>query len=426
MRGLLSVLCISGLAIAGCSAAAGSGAAEPPSSASAGSGGASVGGGSGAAAGTAGGAGAGGDTEPAAERSVGMVVIDVQQTFVEGAANGDLSGVLARTKAAFELASAHGVPFFITYEASKQGDHALEPALQPVLPAQAKELIKTTFAATGLPAFADALQQSGLSHLVVLGAETDVCVLQSVLGLRQLGFTVLLQHDAVFSSEPNVSPALRRMQQAGVLLVSQAEVSGFVAQPSTLPDGDDAPVTVTKPLEMGVVLNGFTDAALAASADALEKQKSARLRELLLVSEWFELPVYVSDPSAGLPATFAPYFKGPLRPLSQIAQDGFIHQLVVAGTDGGVADVLSSLGASHQLFLMEDALLSLGTAADQKATLASFFEAGLVPTTYKSFYYGMTRSVDPGQWPSQTWVQRFEPYYDLTLAPEDLPPMPPS
>ena len=51
--------------------------------------------------------------------------------------------------------------------------------------------------------------------------------------------------------------------------------------------------------------------------------------------------------------------------------------------------------------------------------------AGLVPTTYKSFYYDMTKSVDLAQWPSSSWVDKFDEYYWITQAPEDLPPMPP-
>ena len=46
----------------------------------------------------------------------------------------------------------------------------------------------------------------GLTHAVVLGAETDVCVMQTVLGLRRMGLTVILHSDAVFSSESNVGP----------------------------------------------------------------------------------------------------------------------------------------------------------------------------------------------------------------------------
>jgi hypothetical protein len=209
-----------------------------------------------------------------------------------------------------------------------------------------------------------------------------------------------------------------------VLLVDQAAVATYVADAATLPKGNYATVTITEPLKLGVVLNAFTSASVSGSADPLKTQKSARLRELLLVSEWFELPVYVDNPSAGLPSSLASYFQGELRPVSQIQQDSSVTQLVFAGTDSNVDDAIAARSGTHDVFVMEDALLASGSPAALKQMLAPLFEAGLVPTTYKAFYYDMTKSVDTAEWPSQTWVQKFEEYYWITAAPEDLPPIP--
>ena len=38
-------------------------------------------------------------------------------------------------------------------------------------------------------------------------------------------------------------------------------------------------------------------------------------------------------------------------------------------------------------------------------------------------WYELTQSVDERQWPSQQWVNDFDPYFDLTMAPESLPPL---
>jgi nicotinamidase-related amidase len=354
--------------------------------------------------------------------SIGVVVIDVQETFVSIAANPDKPAVIERTKSAMQLATQHQVPFFLTFEDSKSGSHALHAPLQSFLPAQTQEFIKTTFAATGLSSFASAMGQSGLSHVLVLGAETDVCVMQTVLGLRQMGFTVLLQKDGVLSSEPHTSPALRRMQQAGVILVDEAQAASYVANPNALPQGQNVEVRITQPLTVGVVLNAFTSQSVTQTPDPLASQKSARLRELLLVSEWFDLPVYVDDPAAGLPSQFAQYYQGMLRPISQIDQNAQLQQLVFAGTDTNLASVIGNWMGSKQAFVMEDAVLSQGP--QPKELLASLYEGGLVPTTYKAFYYDMTKSVSLAEWPSQSWVQKFDQYYYITQAPEDLPPMP--
>ncbi len=71
--------------------------------------------------------------------------------------------------------------------------------------------MKQTFGITA------ALEQLGRRQLAVAGAETDVCVLQSVLGLRELGYDVLLLEDCQFSSDPDVEAALRRMYTAGTI-----------------------------------------------------------------------------------------------------------------------------------------------------------------------------------------------------------------
>lgn len=79
------------------------------------------------------------------------------------------------------------------------------------------KLIKTTFAATTQPQFLAAIKASGAQRLVV-GAETDVCILQTVLGLRRAGYEVINVTDALFTEEINIPPAVRRMRQAGVVV----------------------------------------------------------------------------------------------------------------------------------------------------------------------------------------------------------------
>jgi nicotinamidase-related amidase len=385
----------------GSSSGGGSGAGSPSSSGNGGSG-------------ASGGAPGGG--------TLGVAIIDVQETFVDGSATPDMDGVIARTSSVFQLAGEHALPFLVTYEASQSGDHALHAPLVPSLPAQAEHFTKTTFAATGQPTFATAAQGHAVTHYALLGAETDVCVLQTVLGLREMGLDVLLQTDAVFSEETHTSPALRRMQQAGVRLVTLDDVAGFAAAPETLPAHADQPVRRVRPLEMGVVLNAF-GAGADLDGDPLDTHKTARLKELLLVSEWFELPVFVADPGSGLPAELADNYWGTLQPLSAIAGSG-VTQLVVAGTDAGIDGALGGWMDGREVFVMEDALLATGAAGAQEAALAPFFEQGLVPTTYKTFWYEMTQSVDPAEWPSPEWTAKIDEYWDITQAPEDLPSIP--
>jgi len=53
---------------------------------------------------------------------------------------------------------------------------------------------------------------------VIVGLETDVCVMQSALGLLQKGFRVVVLSDAAASPGPCHDAGILRMQNAGVII----------------------------------------------------------------------------------------------------------------------------------------------------------------------------------------------------------------
>jgi nicotinamidase-related amidase len=57
-------------------------------------------------------------------------------------------------------------------------------------------------------------------QVIVAGCETDVCVLQSCLGLLSLGFEVYVIEELVFSSSRNTDAAIARMQAAGAVFTT--------------------------------------------------------------------------------------------------------------------------------------------------------------------------------------------------------------
>ncbi len=63
---------------------------------------------------------------------------------------------------------------------------------------------------------------SGLKkkQIIVAGCETDVCVLQSCLGLLDLGYDVFVVEDLIFSSSRKVDSAITRMQAAGAVFLT--------------------------------------------------------------------------------------------------------------------------------------------------------------------------------------------------------------
>jgi nicotinamidase-related amidase len=55
---------------------------------------------------------------------------------------------------------------------------------------------------------------------IVVGCETDVCVLQSCLGLLSLGYEVFVVEELIFSSSRDVDAAIARMQAEGVVFLT--------------------------------------------------------------------------------------------------------------------------------------------------------------------------------------------------------------
>lgn len=359
---------------------------------------------------------------PATSRGkLGVVVIDSQQVFFTTAnarnPSSDITKRMANNKRVLELATASHAPTFITYEASKTGDHALHSSLAGVVPPQAQEFIKTTFAATGQPQFLGAVKASEVRRLIVIGAETDVCVLQTMLGLRRAGFEVLALVDALFTEEVNDAPALRRMRQAGIVQVKMQEAEALLTDgAASQAPTTTAPPPIVRPLEIGIVLH---DLAGLNAADSNAAAKKARLKQLLLISEWFKMPVLAADPQqalAALPADLQTILKHPIVALA--SRPAQVKQVVVAGGRSGLDAPVTELAKGGEVFLMDDILLG-GAAAD----LEPLYVKGAIPSTYKMLYYEMIQSVNDAQWPSQQWVTDSSPYFALTQSPEELPPI---
>ncbi len=146
-----------------------------------------------------------------------IIVIDVQPYFLDGWMAVQSEPLLARLEFLFALATVYDVPFLATFEQPIETKGWLPERLQPFFPAHGQRHTKQTFNCCGEPSILEAIRGLGRGQIAVAGGETDVCVLQSVLGLIEAGQQVFLLEDALFSSEPNTGPAIRRMESAGAI-----------------------------------------------------------------------------------------------------------------------------------------------------------------------------------------------------------------
>ena len=140
-----------------------------------------------------------------------LVLIDYQERLMP-AIDGGEAGVAAARRLAL-AAAVLGVPVLRTEHCPNN----LGPTVAP-LAGVGVAVEKTAFGACATPAFAAAL--SG-RQLVVAGCETHVCVLQTVLGLRERGRAVFVVADACGSRLPASGRfGLKRMAQAGAEIVT--------------------------------------------------------------------------------------------------------------------------------------------------------------------------------------------------------------
>ena len=150
-------------------------------------------------------------------RDLAIVVIDVQPYFLNGWMAGEAEPLLARLEFLFALATVYDLPLLATFEQPIETKGWLPERLEPFFPAHGQRHTKQTFNCCGEPSIVAAIDGLGRQQIAVAGGETDVCVLQSVLGLIEARKQIFLLEDALFSSEPHVGPALRRMEQAGAI-----------------------------------------------------------------------------------------------------------------------------------------------------------------------------------------------------------------
>jgi nicotinamidase-related amidase len=153
----------------------------------------------------------------ATPENTAVLLIDVQPYFLEGWMAGDAEALLMRLEFLLAAAERHALPVLATFEEPVMVKGWLPERLERRFPAAGQRLTKDAFNCCGEATIREAIAALDRECIAVAGAETDVCVLQSVLGIMGLGKRVMLLEDALFSSEPHTGPAIRRMEAAGAI-----------------------------------------------------------------------------------------------------------------------------------------------------------------------------------------------------------------
>jgi nicotinamidase-related amidase len=148
-----------------------------------------------------------------------LVVIDVQQYFLDKLPAGRVAPLVARIAWLIRVACALDIPIIATAE-DIAANGGLVPALMAELPAGATVFDKMVFGLNDQPDIRAAVTATGRSEFVLVGLETDVCVAHSALGLAAAGHRVAVLEDACGSPPPHHEAGIWRIREAGITVTN--------------------------------------------------------------------------------------------------------------------------------------------------------------------------------------------------------------
>ena len=146
-----------------------------------------------------------------------LIVIDVQEAFLNKLEKGHAQLIVNRIQWLVKAAAQLHVPIMATAE-NKKTLGGIIPEISQFFPPKTLEHDKVYFGLTGHSRILADVKQFGKQTAVLVGLETDVCVMQSAIGLLQQGFRVVALSDATASPGPCHEAGLLRMQNAGVII----------------------------------------------------------------------------------------------------------------------------------------------------------------------------------------------------------------
>jgi nicotinamidase-related amidase len=148
------------------------------------------------------------------------VIIDVQEFFLSQTNKRLRSKIKTNTKNFARLLSYFRIPVVVTLERPVDQKGSLPKEIKNHLSDLAKTFEKDFFDLTREKKIMDYLGRLKKKQVIVAGCETDVCVLQSCLGLLSLGYEVYVVEELLFSSSRNVDTATARMKAEGAIFLT--------------------------------------------------------------------------------------------------------------------------------------------------------------------------------------------------------------
>jgi nicotinamidase-related amidase len=148
------------------------------------------------------------------------VLIDVQKFFLAQLDKRHRARIVTNTANFVRLLDHFRIPLVVTLEIPLDRKGVLPPDIERRLGKRTAVFEKNFFDLGREKKIVAHLGRLKKKQAIVAGCETDVCVLQSCLGLIDLGYEVYVVEELVFSSSRYVEAAMARMRSAGATFVS--------------------------------------------------------------------------------------------------------------------------------------------------------------------------------------------------------------
>lgn len=153
------------------------------------------------------------------ERCCGLIV-DVQNSFLSQLDGYRRTKILWSTKDFAHLLGVFRIPLVVTLEKPIDKNGALPQEIDEELNDLSKTFEKAFFDLSREEPIRDHIAGLNRKQIILAGCETDVCVLQSCLGLLSLGYEVYMVENLLFTASPDVTAALARMKAEGAIFIS--------------------------------------------------------------------------------------------------------------------------------------------------------------------------------------------------------------
>jgi len=171
-------------------------------------------------------------------------LIDVQSFFLTQVDNRHRSRLRTNTISFLRLLDHFRIPVVVTLERPVDQKGALPEEIAAQLGERTRVFEKSFFDLCGEKEIESHLAGLKADQAIVAGCETDVCILQSCLGLLDRGYQVFVVEDLIFSSAHNVEAAVARMRAEGVVILSYKTLYYELLEAVGGPAGADEPEAI--------------------------------------------------------------------------------------------------------------------------------------------------------------------------------------